>query len=108
MESYDLTVRTEDRDGVPAFASAALVGLDAGTIDFIDVDGSVLLRLPRAHYTLFTILDGNLFMAFPRLTLDRDFVADLDGRFAKPIAGNRVEQTIIHAYALGDLTPSVR
>jgi hypothetical protein len=86
VESYELTMRTEDRDGNPAFASAALVGLDAGTIDFIDIDGEATLRLPRARYTLFMVLDGSLFMGFPQLTLDRDFVADLDGRLAKPIA----------------------
>jgi hypothetical protein len=86
VESYDLTIRTRDRDGNPAFAFVALIGLDTGALDFLDVDGEITVRRPRAPYTVLSQLDGALFMAFPRLTLDRDFVADLDGRFAEGIA----------------------
>src|SRR5262249_53703499 len=86
VESYDLTLRASDLDGNPAFSFGVLIGLDDGTIEFPDIDGETTLRRRRAAYTLFSIVGDTLITAFPHLVLDRDFVADFDGRAAQPFA----------------------
>jgi hypothetical protein len=85
VESYDLTIRTRGPDGTPELSFTAVIGLEALTLEFVEIPGEISLRRPRGHYTLLSQFSFPLFMAYPRLTLDRDVVADLDGRLARPI-----------------------
>ncbi|MEO7734107.1 MAG: S8 family serine peptidase, partial [Kofleriaceae bacterium] len=85
VESYDLTIRVSDADGQPISAPALLIGRTQLTLEFLDLDGELALRRPREQYTLLALLDNTL-LSYPRLELDHDVTADLDGTRAQPIA----------------------
>ncbi len=94
VESYDLTVKTLDRDGKPSSNyGVMLFGRDADVWEFPEVvDGVARVRLPKGSYVLQADMFGGTeeapeatMLVQPRVTLDKDLTVVADGAKAKPV-----------------------
>ncbi|MFD9029643.1 S8 family serine peptidase [Streptomyces sp. NPDC059567] len=97
-ESYDLTLRTVDRDGTDAENfSSTLIGVAGPAAGFetrVDNDpGSHTVRVPRGSYTLNTAVyqdpsdftKGTDWIAQPKLDISGDTTVTADARTTKPV-----------------------
>ncbi|MFE7411112.1 S8 family peptidase [Streptomyces laurentii] len=97
-ESYDLTLRTVDRDGTDAenFANT-LVGVSGPAVGFstriVDEPGSHTIRVPKGSYTFSTAVyqdpsdyaAGTDWIAQPKLDVSGDTTVTADARTARPV-----------------------
>ncbi|WP_234106296.1 S8 family peptidase [Streptomyces venezuelae] len=97
-ESYDLTLRTVDRDGTDAETfTSTLYGVGGGAVGFAsrvsDEPGSHTIRVPKGSYTFNTAVyqdpsdytKGTDWIAQPKLDVTRDMTLVADARTAKPV-----------------------
>ncbi|MEU5343118.1 S8 family serine peptidase [Streptomyces sp. NPDC020766] len=123
-ESYDLTIKHIDGNGVPA-GDAATVVSDLGSEFYAayadEQDGELTVRLPKGDYALRGMIHPSSesatrsILVQPKLTLDRDTTFTVDARQARPVditvpdpAAENTEATAYLSYARNEgLRPGI-
>ncbi|ADB31977.1 peptidase S8 and S53 subtilisin kexin sedolisin [Kribbella flavida DSM 17836] len=93
VESYDLTLRTLDRDGKQADATNVLVGTDRDVLEApYDPDGETVVRVPKGRYLVESLVyaadadRGRLYWTVqPALVVDRARTVVVDARKTRPM-----------------------
>jgi subtilisin family serine protease len=101
VESYDVTVRLLDTSGAPTTGSVFLTRVPDDLVAIQFVVGEATLRLPRGRYALDVIAgDDTYFAANPRLDVDHDLTAVVDGRATGPVVLTLPSPDLVLANAL--------
>ncbi|GAA1513074.1 S8 family serine peptidase [Kribbella lupini] len=93
VESYDLTLRTLDRDGKQAAAGNVIVGTDQDVLEApYDPDGETVVRLPKGRYLVESVVVADdpdrqrlYWTVQPALVMDRARTVVVDARKTKPM-----------------------
>ncbi len=93
VESYDLTLRTLDRDGKQAAATNVVVGTDRDLLEMpYDEDGETVVRLPKGRYFVESAVFADdpdrqrlYWTVQPALVVDRARTVVVDARKTRPM-----------------------